>query len=651
MKTLALMHPMFMRTTLLASSVGLFSLYWWQSSSQPDFAELSAPAHISINANAIREIQASSMSDAIYLLGYSHALDHFAQMDHLRRRALGQLSLSAGESALNADAYAVKFQFAKLAEQVVQQLPPHEKAWLSRYVAGVNAGMAQARLPFAYLAPALQPEPWQLHDPILVNMALYLLWQPDQDGSADLVTHRLWQQLALADGMQLLGQASTAKHAVQPAEPGLAAATKAPLTTTSPANTSDLARQLMVETQTTGWDDGLVLYPVAIQFAKQQLEGLSIPGLPLLIAGRNATLSWSFNLADGDYSDVLAVPQGPEFFQHSQSLSKQQQALHYSPWFSWRQQPISWQTTEWGPVLDTHLNVLPGAQTTANAEVLVLRWVATASAAHNLQLMQLWTASSVDSAIAKLPAVGFANGYVLLADQQQSGWVQTGLRPNRQGFSGLSVTQSALGIGWQGWQQNQHAELSLTSFADQNPDQLIQHLSQLSARQQQSFSAQIEEPLQPSQPDGDLGQSADIAAPIFAAPLFAKISPQTDLRRWQHLLLRLLQNSATSDKTKQIQDQIAQWHGDNNSAAGQLIANFRQNVGQQLLQPLVGAQLDTQPWLAQERWEQLFWRQVIQQPEQFQSLARNWLLSHESSHRDQAAGQISNNPNSKVQYP
>ena len=643
MKTVAFMQPMFMRTTLLASSVGLFSLYWWQSAAQPDFAELTAPAHISVNADAIREIHASSMADAIYLLGFSHAQDHYEQMDSLRRRALGQLALSAGESALKADAYAVRFQFAKLAEQVVQQLPAHEKAWLSHYVAGVNAGMAHARLPLAYLAPALQPEPWQLHDPILVNIALYLLWQPDQDGSADIVTQRLWQQLALADGMQILGQTSTAKPPVQSVNLSQQSAASLPL-----SNTSAIARQLKVETQATSWDDGLALYPVAIQFPEQQVEGLSVPGLPVLIAGRNATLSWSFNLADGDYSDVLAVVQGPEFFQQSQNPSQHQQALQYSPWLSWRQQPISWQTTEWGPVLDTDVSTLSSEQTAAAAQVLVLRWVAAATEAHNLQLMQLWTASSVDSAIAKLPAVGFANGYVLLADQQQSGWVQTGLTPNRRGFSGLSVTQSAMGIGWQGWQQNLHAQHSVKTLPLQSQDQLIRHLSQLSARQQQSLNAQIKEPQLLCQPECDLARSSAITAPIFAAPIFAKISPQTDLRRWQHLLLRLLQHSTTSNKTKQIQDQITQWHGDNNSAAGRLIADFRQNVGQQLLQPLVGTQLDTQPWLAQERWEQLFWRQVIQQPEKFQSLARNWLIAHESN---RSAGQISNNPNSKVQYP
>ena len=643
MKTVAFMQPMFMRTTLLASSVGLFSLYWWQSAAQPDFAELTAPAHISVNADAIREIHASSMADAIYLLGFSHAQDHYEQMDSLRRRALGQLALSAGESALKADAYAVRFQFAKLAEQVVQQLPAHEKAWLSHYVAGVNAGMAHARLPLAYLAPALQPEPWQLHDPILVNIALYLLWQPDQDGSADIVTQRLWQQLALADGMQILGQTSTAKPPVQSVNLSQQSAASLPL-----SNTSAIARQLKVETQATNWDDGLALYPVAIQFPEQQVEGLSVPGLPVLIAGRNATLSWSFNLADGDYSDVLAVAQGPEFFQQSQNPSQHQQALQYSPWLSWRQQPISWQTTEWGPVLDTDVSTLSSEQTAAAAQVLVLRWVAAATEAHNLQLMQLWTASSVDSAIAKLPAVGFANGYVLLADQQQSGWVQTGLTPNRRGFSGLSVTQSAMGIGWQGWQQNLHAQHSVKTLPLQSQDQLIRHLSQLSARQQQSLNAQIKEPQLLCQPECDLARSSAITAPIFAAPIFAKISPQTDLRRWQHLLLRLLQHSTTSNKTKQIQDQITQWHGDNNSAAGRLIADFRQNVGQQLLQPLVGTQLDTQPWLAQERWEQLFWRQVIQQPEKFQSLARNWLIAHESN---RSAGQISNNPNSKVQYP
>ena len=643
MKTVAFMQPMFMRTTLLASSVGLFSLYWWQSAAQPDFAELTAPAHISVNADAIREIHASSMADAIYLLGFSHAQDHYEQMDSLRRRALGQLALSAGESALKADAYAVRFQFAKLAEQVVQQLPAHEKAWLSHYVAGVNAGMAHARLPLAYLAPALQPEPWQLHDPILVNIALYLLWQPDQDGSADIVTQRLWQQLALADGMQILGQTSTAKPPVQSVNLSQQSAASLPL-----SNTSAIARQLKVETQATSWDDGLALYPVAIQFPEQQVEGLSVPGLPVLIAGRNATLSWSFNLADGDYSDVLAVAQGPEFFQQSQNPSQHQQALQYSPWLSWRQQPISWQTTEWGPVLDTDVSTLSSEQTAAAAQVLVLRWVAAATEAHNLQLMQLWTASSVDSAIAKLPAVGFANGYVLLADQQQSGWVQTGLTPNRRGFSGLSVTQSAMGIGWQGWQQNLHAQHSVKTLPLQSQDQLIRHLSQLSARQQQSLNAQIKEPQLLCQPECDLARSSAITAPIFAAPIFAKISPQTDLRRWQHLLLRLLQHSTTSNKTKQIQDQITQWHGDNNSAAGRLIADFRQNVGQQLLQPLVGTQLDTQPWLAQERWEQLFWRQVIQQPEKFQSLARNWLIAHESN---RSAGQISNNPNSKVQYP
>lgn len=630
-KALVLMQPMFMRTTLLASSFGLFSLYWWQSTAQPDFAELTAPAHISINADAIREIHASSMSDAIYLLGYSHARDHFEHMDSLRRRALGQLALSAGESALTKDAYAVRFQFDQLAKQVVQQLPAHEKTWLEHYVAGVNAGMTHTGLPFAYLAPSLQPQPWQLQDPILVNMALYLLWQPDQDGSADIVTHRLWQQLALTDGLKIVETADQATHTV-------------PSTNSEPFSTEPVAEVATVKTQATGWGDGLILYPVAIQFEQHQIEGLSIPGLPLLIAGRNAELSWSFNLADGDYSDVLSVPQDPGFFQQHQSFSTHHQMLKYSPWFSWRQQPISWQTTEWGPVLDAEFKNLRSEAPTA--EALVLRWVATASAAHNLQLMQLWTASSVDSAIAKVPAIGMANGYLLLADHQQSGWVQTGLTPIRQGFSGLSVTQSALGIGWQGWQQNQHALSSTPTFVEQSPDQLIRHLSQLSAARQLNRAATSRMPQPHSQ-----SEAAVFGHNNRTTPIFAKIRPQSDLRRWQHLLLRLLQHDVAAADTQPIQDQIAQWHGDNNSPAGQLIADFRQHVGQQLLQPLVGGQLDTQPWLAQERWEPLFWRQVMQQPEKFQRLAHNWLLVQASTQRGVSAGPVSHNPNSKVQYP
>ena len=136
---------------------------------------LSAPATVTRDVHGVPHIQAATMDDLLMAQGFVTAQDRLAQMDLLRRHAAGELAAILGRTALDHDRMQRTLQLRAAADRAWLALPSDQKHWLEVYSRGVNASIASQRshLPIEFRLLGYQPGPWTPRDCLLVELAMY----------------------------------------------------------------------------------------------------------------------------------------------------------------------------------------------------------------------------------------------------------------------------------------------------------------------------------------------------------------------------------------------------------------------------------------------------------------------------------------------
>lgn len=288
---------------------------------------LGEPLEIDRDERGIPHVVAASEVDAWFGLGFAHAQDRLAQMLWLRRIALGRTAERIGEDGLATDRLVRTLGFPVLAEAAAADLDPETAAVLDAYTAGVNARMARVRSgraapPLALrrrgplvalpegrepVAVSLDEEPWRVVDTLAV--AKLVAWGAGASQERAVVLADLIERLGsmgarpfFPGGEQELGLA------VPLDEPGQRSEEEGPATTPvtlldrasfrasawavpgrltssgSPFLVADLSVQPTVPS---------LLYEAHVRGGSLDAAGVTIPGLPLFWAGRNADLAWA----------------------------------------------------------------------------------------------------------------------------------------------------------------------------------------------------------------------------------------------------------------------------------------------------------------------------------------------------------------------
>lgn len=136
---------------------------------------LSAPVTVERDVHGVPHIHAQSMDDLIFAQGYITAQDRLWQMDLLRRHTAGELAAVVGTSAVREDIAQRTLQLRAVADRTVAALPADQKHWLSVYARGVNASIIEqhSHLPVEFRLLRYSPAPWTPRDSILVELAIY----------------------------------------------------------------------------------------------------------------------------------------------------------------------------------------------------------------------------------------------------------------------------------------------------------------------------------------------------------------------------------------------------------------------------------------------------------------------------------------------
>jgi penicillin amidase len=136
---------------------------------------LSTPVTVQRDLHGVPHIRAASMDDLIMAQGFVTAQDRLWQMDILRRHAAGELAALQGRSLLEHDRLQRTLQLRAAADRAWLALPSDQKHWLEMYSRGVNAAIASQRshLPIEFRLLGYEPAPWAPRDCLLIELVMY----------------------------------------------------------------------------------------------------------------------------------------------------------------------------------------------------------------------------------------------------------------------------------------------------------------------------------------------------------------------------------------------------------------------------------------------------------------------------------------------
>ncbi len=449
-------------------------------------AGLGATVRVERDALGVPVIRGASRLDVARATGYVHAQERFFQMDLTRRSAAGELSALLGPALVDADRRLRQHRFRARARAVLDALDAPQRDLLAAYAEGANAGLAALRArPPEYLLLRQRPRPWAAEDSLLVVYAMWIDLQgidARRERELDLLAAALpapviefmaspasdWQ--AALDGSTLAAAPlpTPADYDLRRLDPALfeqaAPAAGNPLRLTfapeGPAaavgsNNWALAggrtasgRALVANDMHLGLRVPNTWYRARLLATHDGVDvtGVTLPGLPAVVAGSNGRVAWGFTNSYGDFQDLVVVEPAPgererylapgglrAFERHAESIEVA------------GGEPVRLEVVEtvWGPL----------AGEDASGRPVALAWTAHRREALNLALFDLERAVDLESAMAVAARAGIPAQNALIGDAAgRIGWVIAGRIPERSGFDGSRPASWAReGIGWSGW--------------------------------------------------------------------------------------------------------------------------------------------------------------------------------------------------------
>ena len=563
------------------------------------------------DAAGIPVITAHDRSDLAYATGFVHGQDRFFQMDLSRRRAAGELAELFGPVALPLDRRNRLHRFRNRARATAAGLRSFDSELIAAYAAGVNAGLESlSTWPFEYLLLRSSPQRWEPEDSLLIAYNMFLELNDDRanrDARRGLAHRVLSQPLfdfLYPDGTNWdAPMEGRPRPAMQPPPATQLKAVEVGASSPGSAFTetsedfivgsnnwavagalTDSGHAIVANDMHLGITTPNVFYRARLivdGHTPRDLNGVTLPGTPLLVAGSNGHVAWGNTNSYGDWTDAVIVrpgdapetyltPLGPrKFTTYSETINVK----------GGESEEMLVRETIWGPVLgnDADSNTL-----------LAISWLAHKPEAVNLRGLDVELATSAEEALKIANQSGMPPQNFVVGDAAGNiGWTIAGRIPLRSEFDPLLPADWSNTDGWTGW-----------LAADQYP----RILNPDSQRIWTANARVVDGDALSKIGDGgyDLGARArQIRDGLFARDHFSPadmLTIQTDdralfLTRWQGLLLNTLDAEAVRDNPgrQEYRALVEDWQAraSADSVGYRLVRAFRTEVRERVFNMLM----------------------------------------------------------------
>ncbi|HLM55157.1 MAG TPA: penicillin acylase family protein [Pyrinomonadaceae bacterium] len=436
---------------------------------------LDGPVVVTLDEFGVPTIEARSRLDALRALGYVSARDRLFQMDLLRRGAAGRLTEVFGKGALETDTAQRVVGCNRVAAEIFSRLPAEQKESLLAYAEGVNAYISQMKTrPFEFLLLKYQPETWRGEDCVLALLQMFKGLSAEEEGkrrTLAVMESTLPEEVVAfltpdaSHYPALLGWGDEARRPVRPL-PRAHLASLLERTTREGAAAPDrkIVRTEGMAAGSNCWAvdgsktaDGVAIlandmhtdlnvpnlwYRARLLFDGVDISGVTVPGIPMILAGSNTRVAWGLtNMLGGSVElvqlevdpgrpDHYLTPDGWRPFEVIKESIKRKRGDFVE---------VEVKNTVWGPVLEKKLMGKPVA----------LRWTALDGGV-DFGLMRMERARTVEEAVAAANSFAGPPLNVIAADARgRIAYTVCGRLPVRKG-SGAATTAGWAdgGAGW-----------------------------------------------------------------------------------------------------------------------------------------------------------------------------------------------------------
>lgn len=288
-----------------------FSGSLWKQSEEKAIPNPYGKAEVYYDGYGVPHIVADNEKALAYAIGYVHARDRLFQMDLHRRLMRGELSEVFGEDFFDSDEFHIKMDFAGAANASWAVIKDTELGeMLKAYTEGVNYYIEHNELPMEFKLAGYKPEKWKPEDTLIIGKEIeWGLTGNFWDLKRALIVEKLGEK-----ALELYPQYMN--HSYPIIRTGLV--NKSLLDWLKPFEAKDGlgSNNWVVSGKYTengkpmlANDPHLLLtappvwYEMHLRVNGENVRGVSLPGVPLIIIGMNDHVAWGFTNVGADVID------------------------------------------------------------------------------------------------------------------------------------------------------------------------------------------------------------------------------------------------------------------------------------------------------------------------------------------------------------
>ncbi|MDQ3523007.1 MAG: penicillin acylase family protein, partial [Gemmatimonadota bacterium] len=408
-------------------------------------AGLSAPVEVWRDSLSVPHAWAANETDLFRAMGYVHAQDRLWQMEFFRRVADGRMAEILGADLIDTDRFLRTVGMGRAAGENERLLDPQSRILLAAYADGVNAWIRDhpGALPPEFITLRFRPEPWTIRNTLAIGKII--AW--------DLASWNL--DLDLQRAVDIVGPERARELRPEYPEWGTRILGEVPLPVV-PETALRLLESVSAAHASNGWviggsrtrsgkpilanDMHLALrapslwYLAALHGGGFNVTGMTIPGTPVVVAGRSAGVAWGFTNAMVDDIDFYV-----------ERIHPSDSTLYQTPggWQRFAVRPETIQVRGGQPIVhqvrtSRHGPIISGVEPRAGERTLAMRWTALDPSTEFRALIGMNRARTVGEFLQALRSFNNPHQNVVFADTSGAfGYWMSGRVPVRRSGDGV----------------------------------------------------------------------------------------------------------------------------------------------------------------------------------------------------------------------